>query len=129
MTAEIKTVIGQLNITGGTWQREAPNQVAVREPKSAAVPGAGKGDLFILTKVFGQLDHPAKLEQQLAQTIRDAYYLARGSATASLRRALQAGSDQLYHHNHQVSKKEQVIAGVVRHRVSDGGGGNLAFAG
>jgi hypothetical protein len=119
MTAEIKTVIGQLSITGGTWRGDAPNQVAVREPKSADAPGAGKGDLFVLTEVRGPVSNRDTVERQLAQTIRDTYYLARGSITASLRRALQTGSDQLYRHNQQVSKDKKVVAGAVTLVVRD----------
>ncbi|HXV43853.1 MAG TPA: hypothetical protein VEC96_12380, partial [Anaerolineae bacterium] len=113
MTAEITTVIGQLNITGGNWRGDAPNQVAVREPKSAGAPGAGKGDLFVLTEVRGAKSNYKTLEQKLAEIVRDAYYLDRGSVTASLRRALQAAGDQLYQRNIQVSVEERIVAGVV----------------
>ncbi|MCB0214519.1 MAG: hypothetical protein KDJ52_34585, partial [Anaerolineae bacterium] len=89
MTAEITTVIGQLSIHEGEWRKDAPNQVAVREPKAADAPGAGKGDLFIITEIQGNVDNRDVLEQKLAQAIRDTYYLARGSITASLRRAIQ----------------------------------------
>ncbi|MBN1220137.1 MAG: hypothetical protein JXM69_14510 [Anaerolineae bacterium] len=119
MAAEIKTVIGQLSIAGGSWRGDAPNQVAVREPKSADAPGAGKGDLFVLTEARGPVSNRDDLEQQLAETIRDAYYLARGSITASLRRALQAASDQLYRHNHQARADQRVVAGVVAVVVRD----------
>ena len=113
MAVEIKTVIGQLNIAGGAWQREAPNQVAVREPQGPDVPGAGKGDLFILTEVWGPLATDEDLERQLAQSIRDAYYLSRGAVTASLRRALQATNDQLYRYNQKVHEDKQIVAGAV----------------
>jgi hypothetical protein len=113
MTAETKTVIGQLNIAGGTWRRDAPNQVAVREPQTADRPGAGKGDLFILTEVRGGVTNRQAVEQRLAETIRDAYYLSRGAVTASLRRALQTTNNHLYQHNSQVEPNERIIAGVV----------------
>lgn len=113
MTAEITTVIGQLNIVGGNWRGDAPNQVAVREPKSAGTPGAGKGDLFILVEVRGAKSDYRTLEQKLAGLIRDTYYLDQGSVTASLRRALQAAGDQLYERNLQVGVDERVIAGAV----------------
>ncbi len=113
MAAEITTVVGQLNIVGGAWRGDAPNQVAVREPKSADVPGANKGDLFVLAEVRGSVDNGQVLERQLAETVRDTYYLARGSVTASLRRALQAASDLLYERNYQVSVEERVVGGVV----------------
>jgi hypothetical protein len=113
MTTEIKTVIGQLSITEGAWRGDAPNQVAVREPKSADAPGAGKGDLFVLTEVRGPVSNRDTVERQLANAIRDAYYLARGSITASLRRALQTSGDQLYRHNQQVSQDKKTVAGVV----------------
>lgn len=113
MTAEITTVIGQLNIVGGNWRGDAPNQVAVREPKSAESPGAGKGDLFVLVEVRGAKSDYKTLEQKLAGLVRDAYYLDRGSVTASLRRALQAAGDQLYQRNLQISVDERLVAGVV----------------
>lgn len=113
MTAEITTVIGQLNIVGGNWRGDAPNQVAVREPKSAGTPGAGKGDLFILVEVRGAKSDYRTLEQKLAGLIRDTYYLDHGSVTASLRRALQAAGDQLYQRNIQASVDERVVAGAV----------------
>ena len=119
MTAAIKTVIGQLSIAGGTWRGDPPNQVAVREPTSATAPGAGKGDLFVLTEVRGPVSKRDEVERQLAQAIRDAYYLARGSITASLRRALQAGNEQLYQHNRRAGKNERVVAGVVALAVRD----------
>ncbi len=113
MTAEIKTIVSQLNLAGGTWRDDAPNQVAVREPQSADVPGVGKGDLFVLVEVHGAVNNQETVEQQLAQTIRDSYYLARGAVTASLRRALQAANDQLYQHNQKTRTNKQVSASVV----------------
>ncbi len=113
MTDEITTVIGQLNIVDGKWQNEALNQVAVREPKSADSLGAGKGDLFVLTEVLGSVADLNILEQKLAETIRDSYYLARGSITASLRRALQTANEQLYQRNYQYPVEERVVGGAV----------------
>lgn len=113
MTVELTSVIGQLNIAGGTWRGDAPNQVAVREPKSAAVPGAGKGDLFILTEIQGNIPNRQPVERQLGEAVRDHYYLARGSVTASLRRALQAAGDLLYDRNYSVSVEDRIVAGVV----------------
>ncbi|HRV91853.1 MAG TPA: hypothetical protein P5526_06800 [Anaerolineae bacterium] len=113
MTAEITTVIGQLSIREGVWRQNAPNQVAVREPKAADAPGAGKGDLFIVTEIQGNVDNRDAMEQKLAQAIRDSYYLARGSITASLRRAIQAGNDLLYHRNLKVEVEDRVVGGAV----------------
>lgn len=113
MTAEITTVIGQLNIVGGTWRGDAPNQVAVREPKSAGAPGAGKGDFFALVEVRGAKSDYKALEQKLAELIRDSYYLGRGSITASLRRAMQAAGDLLYRHNLHAEVEERLVAGAV----------------
>lgn len=114
MTAEgLTTVIGQLSISQGIWRNAAPNQVAVREPKAADAPGAGKGDLFIVTEVQGEVKERDTLERTLAETIRDNYYLARGSVTASLRRAVQAANDLLYQRNSQVSVEQRVVGGAV----------------
>ena len=112
MTAEMTTVMGQFSIVNGRWHNDAPNQVAVSEPKSADRPGAGKGDLFVLAEVRGQAGARETIERQLAETVRDAYYLARGSITASLRRALQAAGDLLYDRNCAVTVEERVVGGV-----------------
>ena len=42
MTAEMTTVIGQFSIINGRWHNDAPNQVAVREPKSADGPAEAR---------------------------------------------------------------------------------------
>lgn len=113
MTAEITTIVGQLSISEGKWRSQAPNQVAVREPKSADAPGAGKGDLFIVAEIQSRVKDIDRLEQQLAQTIRDNYYLSRGSVTASLRRAVQAGNELLYHYNQKVKAEARLVGGAV----------------
>jgi hypothetical protein len=114
MTADgLTTVIGQLSISQGIWRNAAPNQVAVREPKAPDAPGAGKGDLFIVTEIQGEAKERGTLEQTLAETIRDNYYLARGSVTASLRRAVQAANDLLYQRNTQVGVEQRVVGGAV----------------
>jgi hypothetical protein len=113
MNAEITTLIGQLSIESGEWHNGGRNQVAVREPTTADGPGAGKGDLFIITDIQGDTDDPGDIEQKLAATIRDSYYLARGAVTASLRRAVQAGSDFLYQYNRKVDVEQRLIGGVV----------------
>lgn len=112
MNAEVTTVVGQFSIKEGNWRNETPNQVAVREPKAEDAPGAGKGDLFVLTEVHGHVSDRAGLERQLAEAVRDAYYLARGSVTASLRRALLAVGEQLYQRNYRVSAEKRIVAGV-----------------
>ena len=113
MNAEFTTIIGQLCIEDNEYFSEAPNQVAVREPKSADAPGAGKGDLFIITEIQGEADNLTEMEQKLAETIRDQYYLARGSITASLRRAVQAGGDLLFKYNRRVDVDKRVVGGAV----------------
>lgn len=113
MTAELTTVVGQLSIKAGKLHSKALNQVAVREPKSEDVPGVGKGDLFVVTEIQGNVANRDALEQQLADTIRDAYYLSRGSITASLRRTIQAGNDLLQHHNLSLSGQERLVGGAV----------------
>jgi len=113
MSAEIATVIGQLNIVGGSWRGDALNQVAVREPQGTDNPGAGKGDLFALVEVRGQTGGREAIERQLAETIRDSYYLAEGSTTARLRRAMQATADLLYNRNYALSVDERIIGGAV----------------
>jgi len=113
MSDEMTTVVGQLSITAGNWQNTPLNQVAVREPQSKTKLGAGKGDLFILTDVLGDVSELADIEQKLAETVRDKYYLARGSITASLRRAVESANAYLYQHNVNIDIDQRVVGGVV----------------
>lgn len=113
MDADITTIIGQLSIADSKWRNTAPNLVAVRQPQAADAPGAGKGDLFIVTEIQGNAENLEEMEQILAQTLRDSYYLARGSVTASLRRAIQTGSNLLYKRNRKVAADDRVVGGAV----------------
>ena len=67
MTTDVTTVVGQFSIVNGIWHNDASNQVAIREPKSSDVMGAGKGDLFVLTEVHGRDVDLQAIEQQLAE--------------------------------------------------------------
>lgn len=113
ITAELTTMIGQLNIVKGAWQNEALNQIAVREPKNAHSPGNGKGDLFVLTEILGNGRDYAQLEQKLAETVSNAYYLSSGSITTNLRQALQTAAEQLYDYNAEREVEARVVGGVV----------------
>jgi len=113
MTTDITTIVGQFSIVNGIWHNDADNQVAVREPKSAEVMGAGKGDLFVLTEVHGQGVDLQALEQQLVEIFRDTYYMARGAITASLRRAMQVTGSLLYDRNYAVGAEKRVVGSLV----------------
>jgi len=94
MSGELKTVMGQLNIAGGRLIGEPPNTLAVREPAGSR----RKGDLFVVIELRGcdpQSPAGQQLSQALARTIRNVYYQAPTSITASLQHALAAANTQL----------------------------------
>jgi hypothetical protein len=97
MSIELKTVMGQMNIARGRWVSEAPNALAVREPKGRRRDGFPKGDLFVVVELRGDCDEPDRdeLSHELAKTIRNTYYQSSGSVTASLRRAMLAANERL----------------------------------
>lgn len=114
MTTELTTIISQLNVAGGTWRKRAPNQVAVREPKSrTAQQGIAKGDLFVLVELQGAGDKRDSLEKRVAEVIRDAYYTSSGSITASLRRAVQKAATWLYRYNATAAEDAVPLVGGV----------------
>lgn len=97
MGIELKTVMGQMNIARGRWVSRAPNALAVREPTGRLREGIRKGDLFVVSEVWGDFEESERdeLNRSLAETIRDTYYQSSGSITASLRRALLAANEWL----------------------------------
>jgi hypothetical protein len=101
MSIELKTVMGQMNIARGRWVSEAPNAMAVREPKGRLRDGFPKGDLFVVVELRGDCDESDKdeLSHELAKTIRNTYYQSSGSVTASLRRAMLAANERLLAEN------------------------------
>lgn len=113
MSARLTTVVGQFSIVNGIWKADAANQVAVRAPKAAGVMGAGKGDLFVLAEVRGAAGDRQALEKQMVEMFRDAYYMSRGSITASLRRAMQVVGSMLYDRNYTVGVEQRIIGGLV----------------
>jgi hypothetical protein len=111
MTAELTTIISQLSIAAGSWQRQAPNQVAVREPKRRLKSNISKGDLFVLAEVRAAGDDRTSLEKKVAEIIRDVYYTAPGSVIASLRRATQTAGDWLYRYNATAPEGAEPVVG------------------
>jgi hypothetical protein len=97
MSIELKTVMGQMNIVRGRWTSDAPNALAVREPTGRLRDGVRKGDLFIICELRGDFEDAQRddLNRAVTETIRNTYYHASGSITASLRRAVVAANERL----------------------------------
>ncbi len=111
MTAKMTTVIEQFGSVNGVWRSSPHNQAAVREPQKVK---PGKGNLFVLIEAQGQTPKVAEVEKRLVALVRDAYYLASGGITASLRRAVQAANLWLFQQNSAASDDQHMLlAGLV----------------
>jgi hypothetical protein len=111
MTAKMTTLIEQFGGVNGVWRSSPHNQTAVREPQKVK---PGKGNLFVLVEAQGQTPKVAEVEKRLAALVRDAYYLASGGVTASLRRAVQAANLWLFQQNSAASDDQHLLlAGLI----------------
>lgn len=111
MTAKMTTVIEQFGSVNGVWRSSPHNQAAVREPQKVK---PGKGNLFVLVEAQGQTPKVAEVEKRLVALVRDAYYLASGGITASLRRAVQAANLWLFQQNSAASDDQHMLlAGLI----------------
>jgi hypothetical protein len=88
MPQSIQTTTGQFSSSGGRTQTRATNVRAV-EPASN-LPGAERGNLYMLVQVSGTGGGHAALYRQILNAAQTAFYEASGSQSAALTRAVRS---------------------------------------
>lgn len=93
MSDSFSTVVVQFSSSGGRVQPRAVNVRAV-EP-AAGLPGAERGNLYLLIEVTGSGGSHAALYRQMLAAAQTAFYEASGSQAAALARAIRAAHSVL----------------------------------
>jgi hypothetical protein len=97
MPNSLRTTTGQFSNPGGRAQTRAANVRAV-EP-AANLPGAERGNLYMLVEVSGSGGGHAALYRQILNAAQTAFYEASGSQSAALIRAVRSAHSVLVRAN------------------------------
>lgn len=98
-------------IIDGIWQ-DQPDHVAAFVEERLGELARGRGNLYLLLDVSGEIEGRAELERALIEVMRDAYANSRGSISFALSEALRAGNAHLYESNRQVAREARRMAGI-----------------
>ncbi|HID86611.1 MAG TPA: hypothetical protein EYP55_04430 [Anaerolineae bacterium] len=108
MGVGLKTVVGQLRLVAGQWQKEAPN-LGVLEPSRRLPLRRDRGNLYVLVEMVGGHDRAC---QQIIEIVQREFFHTPGSVTLRLRRAIQAANAHLFQENRDVPRDQRRSAGV-----------------
>lgn len=108
-TPEIE--LATVSIVDGVWQ-DQPDHVATFIEERLGELGRGRGNLYVLLDVSGEVEGRAELERALIEVIRETYANSRGSISFALSEALRAANSHLYESNRQVAREARRMAGV-----------------
>ena len=108
MNIQLETVVRQLCLVAGQWQREAPN-LTILEPSRRLPLRRDRGNLYVLAEMAGGHDRTC---QQIMEIIQRTVSRTPGSVTLRLRRALQAANAYLFQENQKAPRDQRRSAGV-----------------
>jgi hypothetical protein len=103
--------LAQVCVVDGIWQ-DLPDQIAAFDEARLAASVSGRGNLYILLDVSGEIEGRAKIERELIETIRREYAARRGSITFGLSEALRAANAMLYELNLSAAREARRMAGI-----------------
>lgn len=108
---KLEIAIAQLSIIDGVWQ-DAPDNLAQLDEATLFGEGTARGNLYIVTEVFGEPDGRDELARQIIETVRREYAASRGSISAALTQAVRAANDFFYNVNASLPAEQRRIAGI-----------------
>jgi hypothetical protein len=108
MSVRLKTMVRQLRLVAGQWQKETPD-LAVLEPSPRLPLGRERGNLYVLAEVEDGDDRTC---HRIIEIIQQEFLHTPGSVTRRLRRAIQAANVHLSQENQDAPQDQQRSAGV-----------------
>jgi hypothetical protein len=116
MTIPLDSMIGELNIVGGTRQSTTPATGVFTAPRRSA-RGRAEDTLYVLIDLADKA--PTMLIDEMKQQLAKVYWSTPGSVTAALRAAIADASDWLMTHNTEAAVPDRLAGGlscaVLRH--------------
>ncbi len=109
--AALHVDLAQVCVLDGIWQ-DLPDQIAAFDEARLAASVSGRGSLYLLLDVSGEIEGRSELERELIETIRREYTARRGSLTFGLSEALRAANAMLYDLNLSAAREARRMAGV-----------------
>lgn len=103
--------LAQVCVVDGIWQ-DLPDHIAAFDETRLAASVSGRGNLYVLLDVSGEVEGRAEIERELIETIRREYASRRGSITFGLSEALRAANSALYEMNLSAVREARRMAGV-----------------
>lgn len=98
-------------VIDGVWQDQPDNIAAFIEARLGSL-ARGRGNLYVLLDVSGDLEGRAEVERALIETLRESYANTRGSVSFGLSEALRAVNSHLYDLNLALSREQRRLAGI-----------------
>ena len=103
--------LAQVCVVDGIWQ-DSPDQVAAFDEERLGESVSGRGGLYVLLDVSGEVEGRADIERELIETVRREYAARRGSITFGLSEALRAANTTLYQLNLSAVREARRMAGI-----------------
>lgn len=100
-----------VSVVDGMWQ-DQPDNVATFVEARLGELARGRGNLYVLLDVSGEVEGRGEIERGMIEVIRDTFASGRGSISFALSEALRAANAHLYESNRQVARESRRMAGV-----------------
>ena len=107
MTDKWDTNVGQLRIVGGMRQDPPKNLGSAENRPLLPIPSRGKGRIFVLVELSGEVYGRDELSQDLANAVMQEYLSTPGTVTYGLRQAILLANTQLLRANARVSDEHR----------------------
>jgi hypothetical protein len=103
--------LAQVCVVDGIWQ-DMPDQIAAFDQARLGATVSGRGNLYVLLDVSGEIEGRAEIERELIETVRREYADRHGSITFGLSEALRAANAALYELNLAAAREARRMAGI-----------------
>ncbi len=103
--------LAQVCVVDGVWQ-DMPDHLAAFDEARLGASAHGRGQLYVLLDVSGEVEGRAEVERELIETIRREYGARRGSITFALSEALRAANGVLFQLNLSVAREARRMSGI-----------------
>ncbi len=104
MSVDPEMTVAHLSIVDGAWQEDPDNLARVDE--------AGRGALYAVCEVAGDVEGRDSITRELIETVRREYAASRGSVAFALTEAVRAANNLLYDANASAPRETRRYAGM-----------------